>query len=70
MVREPSAPHTLNPPIIRRKILVVDDNREAADLIGDALRLSGHEVALAYRADEALLVKPVGLGELLDVIDA
>ena len=39
----------------RRKILVVDDNREAANLIGEALRLSGHEVAIAYRADEALL---------------
>ncbi len=39
----------------RRKILVVDDNREAANLMGEALRLSGHEVAIAYQADEALL---------------
>ena len=51
---EPAPP---TPPAVvqRRKILVVDDNREAANLIGEALRLSGHEVALAYRADEALL---------------
>ena len=39
----------------KRKILIVDDNRDAANLIGDVLRLSGHDVALAYRADEALL---------------
>ena len=44
------------PPVTqKRKVLIVDDNREAANLIGEALRLSGHEVALAYRADEALL---------------
>ena len=51
---EPAPP---TPPAVvqRRKILVVDDNREAANLIGEALRLSGHEVALAYRAEEALL---------------
>jgi signal transduction histidine kinase/CheY-like chemotaxis protein len=50
---EPTRPP---PPVApRRKILIVDDNREAANLIGEALRLSGHEVALAYRADEALL---------------
>jgi signal transduction histidine kinase/CheY-like chemotaxis protein len=55
MTREPSAPHAPRPPISRRKILIVDDNRDAANLIGDALRLSGHEVALAYEAGEALL---------------
>ena len=51
---EPPRP---TPPAVvqRRKILVVDDNREAANLIGEALRLSGHEVALAYQAEEALL---------------
>ena len=55
--RERSAPHrpTLTPALQRRKILIVDDNRDAANLMGEALKLSGHEVALAYRADEALL---------------
>ena len=48
-------PRALPPVARRRKILVVDDNREAANLIGEALRLSGHEVALAYQAEEALL---------------
>ena len=53
--REEPAPRTPAPVVHRRKILIVDDNREAANLIGEALRLSGHEVALAYQADEALL---------------
>jgi signal transduction histidine kinase/CheY-like chemotaxis protein len=47
-------PRAPTPPMSRRKILIVDDNRDAANLIGDVLRLSGHDVALAYRADEAL----------------
>jgi signal transduction histidine kinase len=46
----PAAP----PPRPRRKILIVDDNREAANLMGDALTLSGHEVELAYLATDAL----------------
>jgi signal transduction histidine kinase len=53
--RAEPTPLTPPPVVQRRKILIVDDNREAANLIGEALRLSGHEVALAYRADEALL---------------
>ncbi len=48
-------PRTPPPVAQRRKILVVDDNREAANLIGEALRLSGHEVVLAYQAEDALL---------------
>ena len=54
-VRVASARPTPSPAAPRRKILIVDDNREAANLIGEALRLSGHEVALAYQAEEALL---------------
>jgi signal transduction histidine kinase len=53
--RAEPVPPTPPPVVRRRKILIVDDNREAANLIGEALRLSGHEVALAYQADEALL---------------
>ena len=55
MTRDPSGPHTFNPPLSKRKILIVDDNRDAANLMGHALRLSGHEIALAYQASEALL---------------
>jgi signal transduction histidine kinase len=36
------------------RILVVDDNRDAAELLTDALAASGHEVACAYDAASAL----------------
>ncbi|HEX5126214.1 MAG TPA: PAS domain S-box protein [Rhodocyclaceae bacterium] len=39
-----------------RKILVVDDNRDAADSIATLLQLSGHEVTVAYDGSEALRV--------------
>ena len=38
----------------RRRILVVDDNVDAADMLADALRAGGHTVAVAYAAPEAL----------------
>ena len=50
----PSRPRPPAPPVVSRRILIVDDNREAAESMGDALRPSGHEVVLAYRAEEAL----------------
>ena len=37
-----------------RRVLVVDDNREAAELLVEALRHAGHEVMLAYDPGEAL----------------
>ena len=37
-----------------RKILIVDDNHDVATLMGSALRLMGHEVAVAFTAAEAL----------------
>ncbi|HVX94956.1 MAG TPA: hybrid sensor histidine kinase/response regulator [Polyangia bacterium] len=49
-----SAPHVATAPVQRRKVLIVDDNQEAANLLADALTLSGHDVQLAYQADEAL----------------
>jgi PAS domain S-box-containing protein len=39
---------------IRRKILVVDDNRDAADSLSQLLRLFGHEVHEAYDGVEAV----------------
>lgn len=36
-----------------RRILVVDDNKDAADTLSMLLSLSGHEVHLAYTAREA-----------------
>jgi len=35
-------------------VLVVDDNRDAADTTGTLLELAGYEVRVAYHPDEAL----------------
>jgi CheY-like chemotaxis protein len=44
------------------RILVVDDNRDAADSVAQNLRQSGHDVAVAYEGgqavDSALAFKP------------
>lgn len=37
-----------------RRILVVDDNTDAADLLGEALSLSGYETRVAYDGPSAL----------------
>lgn len=37
-----------------RKVLVVDDNRDAAETLGTILEISGHEVLLAHDGEEAL----------------
>jgi len=37
-----------------RKILVADDNRDAAETLAEFLRLQGHEVRIAYDGEEAL----------------
>jgi PAS domain S-box-containing protein len=39
-----------------RRVLVVDDNRRAADSLAEILRLDGHDVATAYDGREALKV--------------
>jgi signal transduction histidine kinase len=39
-----------------RRILIVDDNAEAADMLGALLRIAGHEVALAHDGPAALEV--------------
>jgi signal transduction histidine kinase/ActR/RegA family two-component response regulator len=57
---EPSPPHPGPPPdgapgarhVL--KVLVVDDNVHAAQMIGDAVRALGHEVAVAHDAPAAL----------------
>ncbi|MEW6708112.1 MAG: ATP-binding protein [Pseudomonadota bacterium] len=46
----PAAPH----PVAPLRVLVVDDNRDAAESLGALLRLSGHEVLLAYDGESAL----------------
>ena len=39
-----------------RRVLIVDDNKDAAETLGMLLRLSGHEVHLAHTGAEALEV--------------
>ena len=43
-------------PVRRLKVLVVDDNRDAADSCGALLELSGHEVQTAYSAHDGYLL--------------
>jgi CheY-like chemotaxis protein/nitrogen-specific signal transduction histidine kinase len=42
------------PAAVRRRILVVDDNRDAADSLALLLRLAGNESHLAYGGEEAI----------------
>jgi signal transduction histidine kinase len=53
-----AAPELTAPPRIRpaRRVLVVDDNRDAAELLADALRMHGHEVRVAFDGPAALAV--------------
>jgi CheY-like chemotaxis protein len=46
-----------NDAIARRfSVLVVDDNRDAADSLADLLRLHGHDARVAYGGEQALAV--------------
>jgi CheY-like chemotaxis protein len=47
---QPAVPVAVNP----RRILLVDDNVDAADAMGTLLRASGHQVVVAYGPIEAL----------------
>jgi signal transduction histidine kinase/ActR/RegA family two-component response regulator len=49
---EPNAPGAGNP----RRILLVDDNVDAADAMGTLLRAAGHDVLVAYGPVEAIAV--------------
>jgi CheY-like chemotaxis protein len=48
------APPRPQPAHVARRVLVVDDNRDGADMLAEALRLEGHEVTVAYDGPEAL----------------
>jgi CheY-like chemotaxis protein len=41
-------------PAVPKRILVADDNRDAAETMGMLLKLSGHEVYLAHSGREAI----------------
>lgn len=49
---------TLATGIRQRKVLIVDDNHDNADLCAIILRKAGHEVRTAYSGDEALSIAP------------
>jgi PAS domain S-box-containing protein len=51
-----SAPRREEPfgPTRRRRVLVVDDNRDSADSLAMLLQVLGHEVEIAYDGEEAL----------------
>ena len=51
---EPDGPGRMNPPSLR--ILIVDDNRDAADSLAMLLRTTGNEIRTAYDGLEALQV--------------
>jgi len=48
------APAAETPAIAALRILVVDDNRDAADMLGRLLATRGHNVLVAYDGEEAL----------------
>jgi DNA-binding response OmpR family regulator len=59
---------------IPQRILIIEDNREAADTLGEILKLLGHEVRIAYSGLEGvrlasdwgptIVVSDIGLPEL------
>jgi PAS domain S-box-containing protein len=48
----------------QRRVLVVDDNRDAADSLAMLLDIEGHDVTVAYGAEEALSLAPSLLPEV------
>jgi PAS domain S-box-containing protein len=55
-IEEPDAGAANASAVRRGKVLVVDDNRDAAESLGMVLRFVGYEVSLAYSGAEALEV--------------
>jgi PAS domain S-box-containing protein len=51
----PAAPQHLEaPPVVRRRVLIVDDNKDAAEWLATLLSLSGHETHVALDGVEAV----------------
>jgi CheY-like chemotaxis protein len=48
--------HANRRPSAKRRVLVVDDNPDAAEMLAVLLKLDGHEVRVAHDADSALTV--------------
>jgi PAS domain S-box-containing protein len=54
-VPAPATGHTIDA-VRSRKILVVDDNRDAADSLGELLRIAGHETRVCHDGHHALVM--------------
>ncbi|HEY8554718.1 MAG TPA: ATP-binding protein, partial [Burkholderiales bacterium] len=52
--RRASAPVEVPASTVSRRVLIVDDNRDAADMLAETLRLYGHEVASHYDGEGVL----------------
>jgi signal transduction histidine kinase len=57
-VASPSVPAAAPPATSPRRVLVVDDNRDAANTLAVLLRAMGHEARTAYGGEEALRAAP------------
>jgi CheY-like chemotaxis protein len=55
-VEEPPRPgqDEENRPVCKRRVLIVDDNRDSADSLAMLLNVAGHEVGTAYDGEQAL----------------
>jgi CheY-like chemotaxis protein len=51
----PPAPAVSTAPAARKRILIADDNRDAADSLSLLLEMHGHEVEVAYDGEDALV---------------
>jgi PAS domain S-box-containing protein len=47
-------PHLEGQPVVRRRVLIVDDNKDAAEWLATLLSLSGHETHVAHDGVEAM----------------
>jgi CheY-like chemotaxis protein len=50
----PVPPHPEGMPVVRRRVLIVDDNKDAAEWLATLLGLSGHETHVAHDGVEAV----------------
>ena len=64
-LQPPDAREQVTPTTRPCRILVVDDNKDAADSMGLALELAGHDVRTAYDGHEALELAPAFAPEVL-----